>query len=177
MASDLADIITSHLAECGGPIGFLGASLLGREISRATGPLFIIDQHSSRKKIGRPGEGCRVARGDALFPPFRHESLAGLVVAGELGRQVKGARAVGAWCDLIKPGGTLVVVEPETAPPILGSLRRLFASGPPHRPPEQVSALFLNAGLCRVGQRETEGRRRLIISLGYKGALAVASQS
>jgi len=161
------------VGELEGPILVIGAAIRVGQLLQVRQDLFLLDAHTKPSKVARQSAGRRLFCADPIFPPLAGEGMGAVVVAGELGRQADGARAVGAWLGLLRPGGMLYVIEPEVDTPVVGSLVRLVTGAPAHRPPEVVAALFLNAGLARVGQLQAEPRGGVLTS-GMKRVHAVA---
>lgn len=166
--------LCSLLSNLPGPVLFIGPVAQAVVSDEATVNLLILDPRTRKKKLSRQAAGLRVVRGDPVFPPLDSESLGGVFVDRQLGRQADGLRAVCAWRDLLCTGGLLMVLEPESTPPIVGAMRRLITGAPAHRPPEAVSALMLNAGLGTVGQQLLKGTHPGVLTRGTKRIQAVA---
>ena len=170
MASELSSIIS----QLSGATLFIGSVARARELGDLAADLLILEPSTRRRKLGRQAAGLRLMRADPVYPPLSKERLDAVIVAEELGRQADGLKAVSAWRDLLRPGGLLLVLEPESVTPIVGGLRRLMTGAPAFRPPEAVSAMLLNAGLASVGQQILQGKSVGVLTRGIRRVHAVA---
>ena len=154
MHQELAQALRELAAQHPGPLGFIGAADQGE----ALGASLVLDPVTSRKRL--QARGAALVRGDAAYPPLARGCLGVVMTAGELGRQPDAATAVEAWLRLLRPGGALLVAEPESSRNLWRGLRRMVGAAPPFRPPQPICALLLNAGFPRVGQCVAPGRPR-----------------
>lgn len=170
MASELTRIIE----QLPGPVLFIGTVLRAAQLGDVAADLFVLDPRSRKARLARQATGLRVVRGEPAYPPLRMEQLGGVIVVETLGRQADGLKAVSAWRDLLRPGGGLLILEPESVTPIVSGLRRLMTGAPAFRPPEAISAMLLNAGLASVGQQILQGQFPGVLTRGVKRVHAVA---
>lgn len=163
LAPELVSEITARLDALTAPAVVIGAPSLAEALgTRHRVPLISIDPWSRK---ARPTIAAEVAE-----LPFAARSLSALFAVETLSRYASPEPVLADWRRILHPDGWLVVVERLIQSATMRALRRLLAAPRFQAPPEQLTALLLNAGFVAVGQSWPTSRTRLVITSGRRAS-------
>jgi SAM-dependent methyltransferase len=164
LAPELISEIAARLDTLTAPAVVIGAPPLAEALgTRHQGvPVLAVDP-SARK--ARP---TLVAEAAEL--PFAARSLSAVFAVEALSRYASPEAVLADWRRTLRPDGWLVVVERLIQSATLRALRRLLSAPRFQAPPEQLTALLLNAGFMAVGQSWPASRTRLVITSGRRAS-------
>ena len=123
-------------------------------------------------------DGPRVAKGyrnvdslpvlqaDIHHPPLPLRDASCVVAVDILSRTSQADETLGALCQLLCPGGLMIVGERLMRSPTLRILKRITAPGSRRLLPEDVCALMLNADVMEVGQSWPTGHPERFLTWG-----------
>ena len=163
----IAEIIQDVLPEAG-KVALLCPPALAAQLFSACpdGERLVLISDAADKARRRVGELPVLPAEDLSRPPLPGRSVDCMVAVDILCRTPKPHQTLCSLCELLRPGGRMVVGERLLRSPTLRVLRRVTAPSSRRLLPEDVCGLMLNAEVMEIGQRWPTGYPERHVTFG-----------
>ncbi len=167
LPQDLVTEIASRLGPLAGHAMVIGSTPLAAALAGQHPEVAVLSLDPwTRRTAPTP----RTIAGDASELPLAPRSLSALFAVEALSRYAAAEPILASWRQALRPTGWIVIIERLIQSATMRALRRLISAQRYQAPPEQLTALLLNAGFSAVGQSWPAVRTRMVITVGRRAS-------
>ena len=128
--------------------------------------LVLVSDAAGVAKVRRRVDQLPLLQADLPHLPLAPRSVGCVVAVDILSRTSRADETLGSLCELLCPGGRLLVAERLMRSPTLRALRRLTTPSSRRLLPEDVCCLMLNADVMEIGQTWPTGYPERFVTSG-----------
>ena len=164
----IAEIITDSLPETGTVVLICPPALAAQIWAGCpdSARLVLVSDAARVAKVRRRVGQLPVLQANLAQLPLAPHSVGCVVAVDILSRTSRPDETLGALCEVVRPGGRLVVGERLMRSPTLRALRRLTTPSSRRLLPEDVCCLMLNADVMEIGQTWPTGYPERFVTSG-----------